>query len=89
MVDIVGDVVIIKLQGFMTPLEQAMYKHLDGAKKAEDIRNDIYKTFTDGLREQLKQLTGRKIEKVFKHLDMDKDTEYIFVIMEGVIHKAG
>ena len=86
--DIIGDVIVIKLQGFLTPLEQAMHKLPDGAKKVEGIRDAIYRSFGSEIKEKLKRLTDKSITKVLINLNLDEDKEYIFIIMEGVIEKA-
>ncbi|MDD2574564.1 MAG: Na-translocating system protein MpsC family protein [Firmicutes bacterium] len=88
-VEIIGDVIIIKLQGFLTPMEQAMHKLPDGAKKVEGIRDVIYRSFVSELGELLKRLTDKNITRVLKNLNLDDDKEHIFIIMEGVIEKVG
>jgi len=88
-VDIIGDIIVIKLQGFLTPLEQAMHKLPGGAKKAEEIREAIYGSYVSELGELLKRLTDKSITKVLKNLNLDEDKEHIFIIMEEVVDKAG
>ena len=43
--EIIGDVIVIKLQGFLTPLEQAMHRLPDGAGKIEGIRDRCTATY--------------------------------------------
>jgi uncharacterized protein YbcI len=88
-VDIIGDIIVIKLQGFLTPLEQAMHKLPGGAKKVEEIREAIYGSYVSELGELLKRLTDKSITKVLKNLNLDEDKEHIFIIMEEVVYKAG
>ena len=88
-VDITGDVIVIKLQGFLTPLERAMNKLPDGAEKVEEMREALYRSFVPELGELLKRRTGKSITKVLKNLNLDEDTEHIFFIMEGVVEKTG
>jgi uncharacterized protein YbcI len=88
-VDITGDVIVIKLQGFLTPLERAMHKFPDGEKKVEEMREALYRPYVSELGELLRRLTGKSIIKVLKNLNLDEDTEHIFFIMEGVVDKTG
>jgi uncharacterized protein YbcI len=88
-VDIIGDVIVIKLQGFLTPLEMAMHKLPDGATRVEGIREAIYRSFVKEMGELLKRITGKSITRVLKSLNLDEEKEHIFIIMEGVIEKAG
>ncbi len=87
-VSIIGDVVIIKLKGFLTPIERSMYKLPDGLTKIKGIRDVIYKPFISDLENVLKRLTDRSVTRVLKCLNSDGDKEYIFIIMEGVINKT-
>ena len=88
-VDIIGDIIVIKLQGFLTPLERAMHKLPGGTKKVEEIREAIYGSYVSELGELLKRLTDKSITKVLKNLNLDEDKEHIFIIMEEVVYKAG
>ena len=88
-VDIIGDVIVIKLQGFLTPLERAMHKLPGGEKKVEEMREALYRSFVPELGELLRCLTDKSIIKVLKNLNLDEDIEHLFIIMEGVVEKAG
>lgn len=88
-IEILEDVIVIKLNGFLTPLELAMHKLPNGAKKVEGIRDLIYTHFMSDLGNLLKCVTGKSITKILRSLNLDGDMEYIFIIMEGVIEKAG
>ena len=71
-VDIVGDVIIIKLEGFVTPLEQTICQHPEGAKKIDDIRDYIYTNFMPEMKQRLKDLTDKNVMKVIKGLNLGK-----------------
>jgi len=88
-VEIIGDVIVIKLQGFLTPLEQAMHRLPDGAGKIEGIRDSVYCYLLSKLGAKLERLTGKSIKKVLKDLNLDEDIEHVFLIMEGVIEEVG
>jgi len=87
-VNVLEDVVVIKLEGFMTPMERTIQRLPGGTKKIEAIRSEIYKSFDAHLSSLVKRLIGIEPKKILNSLDLERDTEYIFIILEGVIKEV-
>ena len=70
--DILRDMIIISLQGILTPAEYSLCKTKEGKATIKKTRSDLVETGVDILRESIFMITGEKVSSF--HTDISTST---------------
>ncbi len=58
-----GDTLVITLHGALSPAEQAMSADPEGAAKVQEFHRQLFANSSDGLRKELKRITGVEVRE--------------------------
>ncbi|MDG5788411.1 DUF2294 domain-containing protein [Evansella sp. AB-P1] len=70
--DILRDMIIVTLQGVLTPAEYELCKSKEGKGTVKKTRSDLVETGVDVLREMIYKITGEKV--ISFHTDLSTST---------------
>ncbi|MFA9556881.1 DUF2294 domain-containing protein [Evansella sp. AB-rgal1] len=70
--DILRDMIIVSLQGVLTPAEYTLSKTKEGKSQIKKTRTDLVETGVETLREMMKEITGEKV--ISFHTDISTST---------------
>ncbi len=83
---IVGDLVLVRLKGVLTPAEKQLVKNEEGKKLIKQVRENLIEGSRDILATVLKEITGRKM--ISLHTDISTksgERVIIFVLDEKLV----
>lgn len=78
-VNIVRDLLVVRLKGVLTPAERQLAKTAEGVDMVKRLRQNLIAQGRDKLCEQISEITGAKILGVFTDIDVQLG-ECIFVL---------
>ena len=68
------DTLVISLHGALTPAEQASLVDPDGAAKVREFHRQLFASDSDGLREEIKRITGVDVREAVAEIESETGT---------------
>ena len=79
---IVGDLILVRLKGVLTPAEKQLVKNEEGKKLIKQVRENLIEGSRDILATVLKEITGRKMISLHTDISTKSGERVIIFVLD-------